>query len=98
MKAFARFLHESTGYIEGSIPPKFSKDNVRPIEMLGSDGIYILDARNSLDTMINDCYSRIESMKALNKGIVGFEIHRGDLRNSRVIYTNIKSKNYNFDV
>lgn len=93
MKAFARFFHNSTGYVIGSNPPYFSPEHVRPIELLGSDGIRILDARNNLDTMINDCYKHIDSMNALNKGIVGFEVHIGNLHHSRVIYTNIITKN-----
>lgn len=42
----------STGYIEGTIPPQFSKEYIKPIDLLGSEGIYYLDNRLNLDSMI----------------------------------------------
>ena len=53
MKHYIQFKSLSTGYIQGSIPPEFSKDNIKAIDKLGSDGIYYLDNRLSLQNMIN---------------------------------------------
>ena len=69
MKHYIQFKTLSTGYIPNSIPPKFSEEYVKPIDMLGSDGIYYLDNRLSLDNMINKAY---EICKKRN--FIGFEI------------------------
>ena len=53
MRHYIQFKSLSTGYIQGSIPPKFSKENIKAINSLGSDGIYYLDNRLSLENMIN---------------------------------------------
>lgn len=57
MKHYIRFKTLSTGYIWGSLPPIFSKDNIKPIDQLGSDSIYYLDNRLSLENMVNKAYS-----------------------------------------
>jgi hypothetical protein len=72
MKHFIQFKALSTGYIQGSIPPKFSDDNIKPINSLGSDGIYYLDNRLSLENMIN---KGINLCKVKNNKI-GFSIVR----------------------
>ena len=53
MKHYIQFKTLSTGYIKGSIPPQFSNDCIKPIDKLGSDGVFYLDNRLSLNTMIN---------------------------------------------
>lgn len=70
MKHYIQFKTLSTGYISGTIPPQFSKEHVKPIDRLGSDGVYYLDNRLSLDSMINKGYELCESRG--NK--VGFSI------------------------
>ena len=72
MKHYIQFKALSTGYIQGSIPPIFSKENVKPIDKLGSDGIYYLDNRLSLENMIN---KGINLCKVKNNN-VGFSIVR----------------------
>jgi hypothetical protein len=72
MKHYIQFKHLSTGYIDGSIPPQFSKDSIKPIDKLGSDGIFYLDNRLNLDSMINKGIELCE--KRNNK--VGFSINR----------------------
>ena len=42
---FAQFYTDSTGYVEGTIPPVYRKEAVRLVEMLGSDGVAYLDGR-----------------------------------------------------
>lgn len=71
MKVYCQFKVLSTGYVQGTIPPQFKEENKRPINMLGSDGVFILDGRKSLDNLIIDSKNRAE--KLLQK-IVGFEI------------------------
>ena len=70
MKHYIQFKTLSTGYIQGTIPPQFSKDNIKPIDELGSDGIYYLDNRLSLNSMKN---KGIELCKQRNNK-VGFSI------------------------
>lgn len=72
MKHYIQFKTLSTGYIEGTIPPQFSKDHVKPIDALGSDGIYYLDNRLKLSNMIN---KGIDLCKQRNNK-VGFSIVR----------------------
>jgi hypothetical protein len=50
MKAiyFAKFFHMSTGYVEGSSPPRFENSNKKLIEACGSDSVIQLDGRQSL--------------------------------------------------
>lgn len=70
---FAQFYKLSTGYIAGSIPPRFSPDNVKPIEALGSDGVLIIDGRLTLD---NARAVAAERCKA--RGFIGYSIHHGE--------------------
>lgn len=71
---YVQFYQNSTGYIAGSIPPRFSDDHIRPIEMCGSDGVYILDGRNNLDNMIIDAEERMEKMRTIHTYIIGYKI------------------------
>ena len=45
-------------------------------ECVGSDGVFILDGRNSLDTAINDAYERSDKMKDVQH-FGGFQIRTG---------------------
>jgi hypothetical protein len=72
MKHYIKFKILSTGYVEGTIPPQFSKDQVRPIDACGSDSVYYLDNRLSLSNMILKGRELCE--KRGNK--VGFSIYR----------------------
>jgi hypothetical protein len=45
MKSYIQFLTLSTGYVPGSMPPRFDDSRKKPIEMLGSDGIFQVDGR-----------------------------------------------------
>jgi hypothetical protein len=53
MKHYIQFKALSTGYIKGTIPPQFSDSCIEPIDRLGSDGIYYLDNRLSLSSMVS---------------------------------------------
>lgn len=77
MAYVAKFYHNSTGYVEGSAPPRFDKKNVKPIPMCGSDSLFVPDGRWSRDHVEREA---IEHAKKLNKnlglGIVGYQIMR----------------------
>lgn len=85
---YVQFYRNSTGYIAGSIPPMFSPDHVRPIELLGSNGVFILDGRYGLERMIFEADNRAEK----NADIIGYKIIVANsfLDNGRVIYSNLK--------
>ena len=40
---YAQFFIMSTGYVAGSIPPRFDAAHIAPIEACGSDSVCILD-------------------------------------------------------
>lgn len=46
---FATFYKPSTGYVPGSIPPRFAPEHVKLIPALGSDGVAIFDGRFSVE-------------------------------------------------
>jgi len=59
----------------------------KEIECLGSDGVFILDGRNNLSTMINDSIKRINQLKNVVPYITGFSIEKGNrFSNSVTIY------------
>jgi len=86
MKTFAEFYQESTGYVEGSIPPQFSKGNVKLIPACGSDSIIYFDGRYSL----NHCINLANEYMIKNK-FKGFKIHKGDLRSNHIIFSTVNS-------
>ena len=84
MKYYVQFLNESSGrtFKDGQIfeVPKF------PIDAIGSDGVFILDGRNSLEIMINDAKER----QAKFKNFIGFKIMKGErFTNSVEIYNSL---------
>jgi hypothetical protein len=75
MKVYCQFLQLSTGYVANTIPPQFSEDNKKPIDILGSDGRFILDGRKSLSTLMHDCHS----MRLKKRNLpIGFKIIRAN--------------------
>ena len=46
-------------------------------ELLGSDGVFILDGRNRFGTMVKDAVKRIDFLKNVQPKIVGFKIMQG---------------------
>lgn len=70
---FAQFYYLSTGYIPGSIPPRFDDAYKTPIEACGDRAVIVLDARHSNTT--NDAIARAECEK---RGYVGYQIFRGE--------------------
>lgn len=74
MKYWVQFLTESTGYIEGTIPPKFGKPQL--IDACGDTGVFILDGRNSEETMIRDAKRQAQRMQHW-KQYKGFQLVTG---------------------
>lgn len=59
----------------------------------GSDGIYFLDGRNKISTMIADANKRITQLSAV-KNYKYFEIRRGSISKSNVIYRNFNPNDF----
>ena len=70
---YAQFKVLSTGYIDGSIPPQFSDDHKKPIDLLGSDGVAVLDGRKTITNLIFDAI-KIMNNHINKNSIIGFEI------------------------
>lgn len=88
MKIYCRFLTWSTGYVPNSNPPVFEDKYIKPIAMLGSDGVMPLDGRKSLSNLITDCKSNCEKRKVSKP--IGFEIVNGRIGdNGLVLYTDL---------
>ncbi len=49
----------------------------KPQELLGSDGVFILDGRNSLGGMCKDSIERASQLKNVQPHIIGFKIMKG---------------------
>jgi len=89
MKYFVQFLVESSGkkFQDGKMVDvaKF------PVNALGSDGVFILDGRNNLNTMIVDAKQRKEQLKNV-KTFVGFKIMQGErFTDCKEIYNSINN-------
>ena len=80
VRKFAQFYHLSTGYISGTIPPKFDEAHKLPISACGSDSIYFFDGRMSLE----DCAALARTV-CKQRGYIGFTIEAEPLLNSKII-------------
>lgn len=76
MKYYCQLLNLSSGYVPNTIPPRFEDAFIQPKEMLGSDAVLILDARNNLNTMIQESEKRFKSIQKLKSSVVGFRVVR----------------------
>lgn len=70
---YAQFFHMSTGYIAGTIPPKFDDAHKTPIEVCGSDGVLILDGRLGTERMAEMARDVCQKRK-----FCGYRIFRGE--------------------
>lgn len=75
---FAQFYQLSTGYIPGTIPPKFGEKRI--IEACGDRAVIILDGRFNLRT--NDDIARLECIK---RKFIGYSLHKGTFSNNTII-------------
>ena len=67
---YAQFYQLSTGYIVGTIPPKFGKPEI--IEACGDRSVIILDGRYTETN--NILIARSECIK---RGYIGYSVHDG---------------------
>lgn len=72
MKSYIQFLTLSTGYVPGSIPPRFDDSLKKPIEMLGSDGVFKVDGRWNSATVHTVAREQAKSRRA-----IGYKICHG---------------------
>ena len=60
------------------------------VDALGTDGVYILDGRNSLTKMISDSKNQMKRMRHMHPNYIGFAIKEGTrFDNSEEIFTKI---------
>ena len=72
MKSYIQFLTLSTGYVPGSIPPRFDDSHKKPIELLGSSGIFQVDGRWNSETIHAVAREQAKSRRA-----IGYKICHG---------------------
>lgn len=62
------------------------------VDAFGSDGVYILDGRNTLDTMINDAEKQLYRLTCRGyKRYKGYTIQKGNrFDNSITVYDSLK--------
>lgn len=73
MKYWATFYQLSTGYVAGSIPPRFDPANRKPIEACGDRAVLRLDGRLS-----GDRFHTIAADWARKHKFVGYSLQRGE--------------------
>ena len=85
---YIQFIAASTGYVKGSVPPRFKKSNIKPIDALGTFSRRRLDGRYSLETCIIEAHS-CYALNHKNESYIGFKIVQAvDFRDEgRVLYT-----------
>lgn len=60
-------------------------DGVRP---LGSDTVFILDARNKPTTQVLDAKKQLEKLQAIKPWINGYAVYKGDFKSWKAVYRN----------
>ncbi len=78
MKVYVQFLTVGT--------------NNEIVDAMGSSGVFILDGRNNLQTQIVDAMKQFNRLNnsVLNLGFVGFQIQKGNLKESHCVYRWLK--------
>jgi hypothetical protein len=87
MKSYIQFLTLSTGYIPGTIPPRFDDSHKKPIEMLGSFGIFQVDGRWNSATVHAVAREQAKSRRAIGYKICHGLTCNGWQRESRAFLT-----------
>ena len=57
-------------------------------DALASDSIFELDGRKTIENKVNDVYERLDAMSNIHPSWKYFEIRKGDLSRSHIIYKN----------
>lgn len=88
MKYYAQFQTESSG--QAFKDGKMINVTKFPIDALGSDGVFILDGRNSLCTMKEDAKQRMQQLSKV-RSFIGFKIMQGErFTKSKEIYNSLE--------
>ena len=69
---YAQFYQLSTGYVPGTIPPRFNDARRAPIEATGDRSVVVIDGRLSVDNM-----AQIAASECAKRGYVGWRIFKG---------------------
>lgn len=70
---YVQFFQLSTGYVAGSIPPRFDAAHKTAIPATGDRGVVVLDARNSRET-----HKRIAAAECKKRGYVAWQLFAGE--------------------
>ena len=76
MKAHVQFLCGPEGTVEAS----------------GSDGIFVLDARNCKTVWRYDARERMQRMAKIHPEYTGFSLRKGDLKSNHEVYREVNGK------
>ena len=69
---YAQFYQYSTGYVAGSIPPRFDPAHVCPMEACGDRAVIIIDAR-----MKPSDAGKIAAHECMKRGFIGWKMYEG---------------------
>lgn len=58
------------------------------VDALASDSIFELDGRKTIENQVIDAYKRLDALSNIHPSRKYFEIRKGDLRQSHIIYKN----------
>lgn len=72
MKTYVQYFQMSTGYIAGTIPPRYSEEAKKPIEATGDRSVIQLDGRTSKE----DQYT-IARTVGKQRGYIGYRLMKG---------------------
>ena len=66
-------------------------------DVMGDRGVFILDGRNNIDTMIDDCINQFNCIKNNHKKITGFKIVRANsfITTGKIIYCHMLDTAWN---
>lgn len=70
---YVQFFQNSTGYVPGTIPPRFDPAYVKPIEATGDRGVLIVDGRLSAENI-----GRIAAEECRRRGFVAWQVFKGE--------------------
>ena len=69
---YAQFYQMSTGYVSGSVPPRFDDPHKQPIEACGDRGVIVIDARLSPTNT-----ATIAAAECVKRGFCGYRVFEG---------------------
>ena len=73
MKLYATFYTESTGYVAGSLPPRFEPSAIAPVPACGDRGTIAIDNRLSIPNAV-----RVARKTCTERGYLGFSLIAGE--------------------